>query len=532
MIEKKGKICYRCMEIYEDDSRKCPLCGFDVTNPHTYPCKERTDAFPVGSIFLNRYLVGCVVLNDYFEIVYAGLDLYTEKKVFIHEFFPSEIVSRKADNCISVIAQEDKKIFQKGKELYQNRFHRIKAEIPYSEQILFFQEENGTSYMIGEAYSFVSLKDMLHHKPFIQYLEEYFSVLHALKDNLAALGAVGEQYYDIAPDRVFIGKGKVVILAGGEEKYQFARSFSSKLIIPDMKYCPPEFAAGKTSDSEKADIYSFSALCYYIITLPGALEAETHNKKGKAFQSQHTVACNGILTKNRNKKLMNVVKKRNIPFALSDSIVAGITENPAERSKDYSGYAVLDEYTSLPTESFFQKSNAQVDDWKEKGKKTPHFKIIAGILAVTFLFSAVFYFLISNIEKRAENSTPSPAATEKPIPSSTPTVSPTPTPTMTPTPDPTTTASPTVTPTIKPAITPTINPTKKPEVTKKPATTPTKKPTYTKKPITRPVPRVTAKPIEPTVRPTVTPRDKVKATKKPAPKPTQKIKEEEIEGIN
>lgn len=170
------------------------------------------------------------------------------------------------------------------------------------------------------------------------------------------------QYYDIIPDKIFAGNEKVVLVTGGEEKYQFAESFSSKLIVPDTKYCPPKLATGKISDSAMADIYNFSILCYYIITSTADSETKLRNKKEKIFQ------------KNR---LMNAVKKHNIPFTLSKSIMA---ENP-----------------------------------KERNKKVPHIKIIAGTLAFFFLFSAIFYFLINNGKAETESGTPSPATTENPF---------------------------------------------------------------------------------------------------------------------
>lgn len=518
MIEKKGKICYRCMEIHEADSSKCPACGFDITNPHIYPCKEKRDTLPAGSILSNHYLVGCVILNDYFEIIYAGLDLYMEQKVFIHEFFPAEIVSRNTENdFVSVISQEDKAIFQKGKELYQERFRRIKAKIPYSEQILDFHEDNGTSYMIGKAYAFVSLKDMLHHKPFSRCQAEYFSILHALKDYLEALDAEGEQYYDIVPERIIVGEGQVVILAGGKEKYQFAENFSSKLIALDKKYCPPGLPAEGIFNTKITDIYNFSLLCYYVIASRTVPEAETHHKSENVFHK---------------KRLMTAVKKYNIPSILLDSIVTGITENPDKRYNDYSGYAVLDEYTSPPTELFFLQSNLQDDKGKEKNKKILLLKIVVSGLAGIILFSSIFYFLIGtknsmkNIEKDMEDCTPLPTAIIKPSPSSLPTISPTPIPTIVPTPIPT--GRPTPIPTIKP----TLKPTKKPKAIRIATPKPVKRPIHTKRPIPKPTPIATDRPTETTVRPKATPKAAVKATKKPLQKPFLKDKEEQIEGID
>ncbi len=497
MIEKKGKICYHCMEIYEEDNRKCPVCGFDISNPHTYPCTKINDALPAGSIFSNRYLIGYAFLHDYFEIIYTGLDLYTEKKVFIHEFFPSEIVSRnKTDNnSVSAISQEDKEIFQKGKELYQARFQNTNAEIPYSEHILSFQERNGTSYMIGEAYSFLSLKDMLYHKTFDQSPEEYLSILHALKNNLASLPAEEVQHYDIVPDRIFVGNSRLVILTGGKEKYQFAKSFSSKLIVPDLKYCPPELSMEKFPVSSAAEIYNFSALCYYTITSTINPKAGQYNQK---------------TTKIHKKKLINALKTHNIPISLSEAIMAGIAENPTERSKDYSKYAVLDIYSHLPAESSFFKLNMQDKHQMKVDKKIPPFKIITAAAAI-FVLCAFFCFFIYSGRAETGKSTSTPAATKKYSPSSIPTQSTTPAPTQTPTPVVTISPMPTVTPTVLP----TISPTRKP----------TKTPIHTKKPASRPRPRIT-------VKPTLHPNINIKPTKKPLPKPTKWVKEEQIDGIN
>ena len=526
MVEKEGKICYRCMETHGADSSKCPVCGFDITDPYIYPPKEKSNILPAGSILSNRYLVGCAVLDDCFEIIYAGLDLYTEQKVFIHEFFPSEIVSRKADNnSVSIISQEDKRIFQRGKELYRERFSRIKAGIPYSEQILSYCEENGTPYMVGKAYSFVSLENMLHSKPFAKYQEEYFSVLHALKDYLQALDTEGEQYYNIAPGRIMVGNGQIVILADGKEKYQFAKNFSSKLIIPDKNYCLPGLPTGNIPNPHAAGIYSFSVLCYYIIM--SATVARSHNKEGKFFQE---------------KKLIKTIKKYNVPPALAKPIAAGVTGKPDGSSKGYIGYTVLDGYTSFPTESFFQQPNVQKDGKAETlrvlkmRKKISLFARTYGnfFLGIAGILSIIVLLCANATEKTTEAPMPSSLPSLSPTSVATRTPAPTPTVSPTPSPVPTPKAQPTVKPTEKPRVTvkPVPKPTKKPKATIKPTPKPTKKPVHTRKPEARPVPKVTARPAEPTAQPKVTPKAVVKATKKPLQEPTPKDKEEQIEGID
>jgi hypothetical protein len=297
------------------------------------------------------------------------------------------------------------------------------------------------------------------------------------------------------PDRIFVGNSRLVILTGGKEKYQFAKSFSSKLIVPDLKYCPPELSMEKFPVSSAADIYNFSALCYYTIT------STTNPKAGQ---------CNQKTTRIHKKKLINALKIHNIPISLSEAIMAGIAENLTERNKDFSKYAALDIYSHLPAESSFFKLNMQDKHQMGVDRKVPPFKIITAA-ATVFVLCAFFCFFICGGRAETGKSTSTPAATKKCIPSSIPTQSTTPAPTQTPT----------------PVIT--ISPTRKPENTKKPAIKPTKPPIHTKKPASRPRPKIT---VKPPLHPTAKPKVRIRPTRKPIPTPTNRIKEEEIKGIN
>lgn len=497
MVEKKGNICYHCMQLHEDENTACPFCGFDITNPQTYPYERKNHVLPAGSILSNRFIVGSVILDDHFELVYTGIDLYTEQKVFIHEFFPSELVMRdnKVNFQVSVISQEDKKIFQTGKGLFKNRFITTKEKIQHTtiENVISLWEENETVYMTGEAPSFVSLDEMLQSQPFNQHQETYYAILHSVKDCLAAFHQEGTSYCEIKPERIFVGNKQVVLLAGGIEKYEFAKTFSSKLIIPDKRFCSPNLIAGQCETTDTIDMYAFSSLCYYIIT---SADSHTYNRK----------------------KLSKTAKKWNIPPFLTTAIAEGLSPDAASEKKDFSGYVGLNDYVNIPLEISLGKRDLDMMHQEEKSKKTFQPKKMLIILITFLLLLIIFYFISGNsVDKpRKENNNtalpiiPTAEVTSTPAITSTPIVIIAPTPTVSPTP----TAVPT------PEPTPTVTPIPSPITTKKPAPKSTPTPIPSKKTTVRP--NITQKPITHTAKP----------TKKTITKPTEKVAEEKIEGID
>ena len=93
MIQQFDRICINCMKEKTDTDVVCPHCGYD---PRIY--QSAPAYLPPFTILYGKYLLGRVIGQGGFGIVYIALDLVLEIVVAIKELFPTRMVTRTITN--------------------------------------------------------------------------------------------------------------------------------------------------------------------------------------------------------------------------------------------------------------------------------------------------------------------------------------------------------------------------------------------------------------------------------------------------
>lgn len=258
------KRCFHCMGEYEEQYEVCPYCGYvDGTPP-----KEPYYLKP-GEILNHRYIVGTVVDNGGFGIIYRAWDAQMEQMVAIKEYFPSGVVNRiPGEKNVIVYAGKNTEVFERGVERYLEEARNM-AEFSNLAIVALYDyfEENNTAYIVMEYLDGISLKEYMKKQGGKLSYEETTNIA------LAVLGALGEIHShhiihrDISPDNIFLCSNKRIKVidfgaarfSNGEEEEKF-----STIIKPG--YAPAEQYRTKSRQGPFTDFYALGACMYQATT--------------------------------------------------------------------------------------------------------------------------------------------------------------------------------------------------------------------------------------------------------------------------
>ena len=253
-----SKLCPFCMKMAEGDT--CPHCGKNV-NYAGSPAH-----LPAGYVVSGRhpYVLGAALGQGGFGITYLALDMVTNERVAIKEYYPTYCSARTSHSNVTAYSnQED--VYAKGKERFLNEARTLKSlsDLENIVNVLDFFEANNSAYLVMEFLEGCSLKDYalkngtFPAKPFLRQLKPLMEDIHRMHER-------GVIHRDIAPDNI-------VMLADGQMKlidFGAARSYvgsKSMTMVVKKGYAPVEQYMSKGSSSS-TDVYALSATIYYCIT--------------------------------------------------------------------------------------------------------------------------------------------------------------------------------------------------------------------------------------------------------------------------
>lgn len=258
------KRCFHCMGEYEEQYEVCPYCGYIEGTPPKEPYYLNP-----GEILNHRYIVGTVVDNGGFGIIYRAWDAQMEQMVAIKEYFPSGVVNRiPGKNDVIVYAGKNTEIFKKGVARYlEEAINMGKFSNPAIVAVYDYFQENNTAYIVMEYLDGISMKEYMKKKGGKLSCEETVEIA------LEVLGALeeihGEEiiHRDISPDNIFLCSNKRIKvidfgaarLSSGEEEEKF-----STIIKPG--YAPAEQYRTKSRQGPFTDFYALGACMYRAVT--------------------------------------------------------------------------------------------------------------------------------------------------------------------------------------------------------------------------------------------------------------------------
>ncbi len=275
------KQCMGCMEIYSDNTKVCPYCGYAEGTT-----TENTLHIEPGAILNNRYIVGKVLGYGGFGVTYIAWDSLLEQKVAIKEFLPSEFATRMLGRMeITIFSGDKEKQFMEGLVKFVEEAKKLAKfnNVPGIIKIFDCIEENNTAYIIMELLEGESLSSRLEKEKKMS-ADKAISMLLPVMESLRQVNSQGIIHRDIAPDNIFITKqNEIKLIDFGAARYATTSLSRSLTIIIKPGYSPEEQYRSMGDQGSWTDVYSIGATLYRMIT--GEVPCDSMERR--AYIEQH-----------------------------------------------------------------------------------------------------------------------------------------------------------------------------------------------------------------------------------------------------
>ena len=258
------KICFGCMEQYDDQYNICPYCGYiEGTGP-----KEPYHLMP-GTVLQGKYIVGKTIGYGGFGVTYIGFDYALGHKIAIKEYLPGEFSTRCAgENSVTVFDGEKGEQFESGVSKFTDEARKLAAFNAIEGIVSVYDcfEENNTAYIVMEYLEGRTLKDILEQEGKMDF-DRAVNYIVPILDALTQVHSVGLLHRDISPDNIFVtNDGRVKLIDFGAARYASSSHSKSLSVIVKPGYAPQEQYRSRGDQGPWSDVYACAATLYKMIT--------------------------------------------------------------------------------------------------------------------------------------------------------------------------------------------------------------------------------------------------------------------------
>lgn len=268
--------CDGCFKEYDEKYELCPHCGH-------IPGDNKQDAFqlPIGSVLLDRYVLGNVLGFGGFGITYKAWDKKLETVVAIKEYYPTKLVNRIPDSSkIVILNGNTNKVFKHGLQTFLNEAKNMCkfSTHKYVVNVFDYFEENNTAYIVMEFLDGCELKDYMHDHSNKISVERSLEIIEAVCHGLSDVHKQKIIHRDISPDNIYICKnGDIKLLDFGAARFSAEEKEQDYSVIIKPGFAPPEQYEKVSSQGPWTDIYAVGATLYYMLT--GQKPEESTNRR-------------------------------------------------------------------------------------------------------------------------------------------------------------------------------------------------------------------------------------------------------------
>ncbi|HSV45361.1 MAG TPA: serine/threonine-protein kinase, partial [Ramlibacter sp.] len=249
--------------------------------PPSPPSPPTTDAacLPVG-YRMHEYQMEKPLGGGGFGITYLAKDANLDLPVAIKEYFPSDLVTRAADQSVQVRAgsEETQRTYDWGLERFLDEARALATfRHPNIVRVLRYFKQNGTAYIVMEYESGLPLKRWVpQNAPLTQ--RSLLSIIYPLLDGLEAVHKTGFLHRDIKPDNIYVrADGTPVLLDFGAARRVSANQEMTNIVSPG--FAPFEQYHSQGRQGPWTDIYSLGAVMYWMATGKKPLESAARVQK-------------------------------------------------------------------------------------------------------------------------------------------------------------------------------------------------------------------------------------------------------------
>ncbi len=258
-------LCMGCMA-ETGGAAVCPLCGFAESQATTGGGLY----LPPRTVLNGRYVIGRVLGQGGFGIIYLALDATLNLKVAIKEFLPRELAARGADGVsVSVYQDQARQLFAYGLEQFLAEVRTL-ARLSEHQGIVTVRDfftANGTGYLAMSYLDGITLKDYVARKggrlPFLTGFRALLPVMDALRE----VHALGLLHRDISPDNIYLTRdNQVKLIDFGAARMALSERSKSLSVIFKPGFAPEEQYRSKGHQGPWTDVYALAGTLYYAIT--------------------------------------------------------------------------------------------------------------------------------------------------------------------------------------------------------------------------------------------------------------------------
>ena len=254
-------LCMGCMSMKPSDAERCPNCGFSKLEENL-PNQLKTH-----TVLNDRYIVGKALNENGESVLYLAYDTVKEEKVFIREFLPDTICTRKRDsseiavnsNCLAQYKTLLSEFIQLNKDIMKLR------TIKQLQTVYELFPQNSTAYAVLEAVDGISLNNFLRlHSGKLSW-DETKEVFTQIFTALELTHSEGIIHKGISPDTIFIrnsGSAVITDFCIGE-----VRTASTEIAaeLYDGYTAPEQYSVSKLH-GQWTDVYALAAVLYRCLT--------------------------------------------------------------------------------------------------------------------------------------------------------------------------------------------------------------------------------------------------------------------------
>lgn len=255
------RLCLGCMQEMPYGAQVCPSCSRNVNEPQHSPLLAKK------TVVAGRYLVGLCVSSSTDSVVYSAFDMKNERRVFLCEFLPKNLVIRgEGETTVRVRIGYDAmyaSCFQSFVELWKTLMElNGTPALPVVKEIL---SANSTAYAVYESVDCITFEEYLSSN---EKKLDWKRIKFVFKPVLAALVGLSERgivHAAVSPQTILVGADGKLHLSG----FSIPQTKSDVIELRSVfafGYSPLELSDRRLNVGGFTDVYSVMAVMYTALT--------------------------------------------------------------------------------------------------------------------------------------------------------------------------------------------------------------------------------------------------------------------------
>lgn len=255
------RLCMNCMKNIDKSKDICPYCGQETS-------EEQQEPFlPFETVLQDRYVIGKGLEINGEGLGYVGYDKTKNSKIYIREFFPSNLCER-AEDAVKVIPISQKRRVFDGLMIDFLKCFRSVAKVrnlPSITSVYDIFNENGTAYVAMEWIEGISLDKSLSKMGGYMPWDKAKLMFMPLLSSLIQMENFGIRHLGISPANMLVTEDNKIKLTGFATKA--LRSAYSEIDCQLYDGCSALEQYSKNYEpSEATDVYGFMSSLFLAVT--------------------------------------------------------------------------------------------------------------------------------------------------------------------------------------------------------------------------------------------------------------------------